>query len=74
MTTLTVSQSPLAQVLAFGAKIIRPVVSFAESVSKARAASNEVQHLMNLSDSELAAKGLTRQTIVHHAFREYLAD
>ncbi len=30
----------------------------------------EVEHLRNLSDAELAARGLTREGIVHHVFRD----
>jgi hypothetical protein len=40
--------------------------------SEAMRCSREAERLFGLSDAELAKLGLTRDRIVHHAFRRYL--
>ena len=42
------------------------------SASGAMRAAREAERLQMLSDAELAKRGLTRDRIVHHAFRHYL--
>ncbi len=43
-----------------------------ERIAEARSRSNQVEALMARSDAELAALGLTRDTIVLHVFRDKL--
>jgi hypothetical protein len=42
------------------------------SASHAAACAREADRLFELSDEELARRGLTRDKVVHHAFRSYL--
>ena len=42
------------------------------SVSDSCAAAREAEFLLGLSDTALARRGLTRDRVVHHAFRRYL--
>jgi hypothetical protein len=49
--------------------------SFFEALASASGAmrcAREAERLQMLSDAELAKRGLTRDRIVHHAFRSYL--
>jgi len=40
---------------------------------RARARSDEIEALMALSDDDLAARGLTRDEIVRHVYRDMIA-
>ncbi|OAN84549.1 hypothetical protein A8B78_06730 [Jannaschia sp. EhC01] len=42
------------------------------AIAKARTCAQEIEHLSALSDAQLEARGLTRQTLVRHAARAYL--
>lgn len=46
------------------------VFDFLDDVGDIRARSAQVQALMALSDEQLAKRGLTRDTIVSHVFRD----
>lgn len=46
--------------------------AFIELIAEARSRSDQVEALMARSDAELAALGLTRDTIVLHVFRDKL--
>ena len=46
--------------------------SLLHSLSAARTAAGEAERLLGLSDDALARRGLTRDRVVHHAFRTYL--
>ncbi|GAB5446618.1 hypothetical protein [Gymnodinialimonas sp.] len=46
--------------------------AFFKAVATARTCAQEIEHLSDLSDAQLAARGLTRQTLVRHAARAYL--
>jgi hypothetical protein len=46
------------------------VLDFLAEVGELRARSAQVQALMALSDEQLAKRGLTRDTIVTHVFRD----
>ncbi|MCU0908044.1 MAG: hypothetical protein MUF73_11475 [Rhodobacteraceae bacterium] len=46
------------------------MLDFFAEVGDLRARTDQVQALMALSDERLAAKGLTRDTIVSHVFRD----
>ena len=40
--------------------------------STVMACARQAEYLMSLSDAELAARGLTRDRVVHHAFARYM--
>jgi hypothetical protein len=46
------------------------ILDFLAEVGELRARSAQVQALMALSDEQLAKRGLTRDTIVTHVFRD----
>ncbi|MBL8658407.1 MAG: hypothetical protein JNM75_01485 [Rhodospirillales bacterium] len=47
-------------------------MSFFDSVGRIRKAAEEYQRLSLLSDEQLAARGLSRETLPQQAFRDYL--
>ena len=51
-----------------GSAILAAFDMYAEAVSR----KNEISFLNSLTDEELAARGLTRDRIVHHVFRDRL--
>jgi len=73
MTTLSPSPSIFQLVLAQASQFARAVVNITDSVSEIRSASVRAQRLLDMSDEQLAAKGLTRETIVSHAFEAYFS-
>ena len=46
--------------------------AYAHDLAAARRAAAEYDRLIHLSDAALARKGLTRDKVVRHAFRNYL--
>jgi hypothetical protein len=48
------------------------IVSSIANASTVMACARHAEYLMNLSDAELAARGLTRDRVVHHAFARYM--
>lgn len=56
----------------FLSRVADAAVAFVEAFSQARAASARYQFLFNLSDEELADRGLTRDMIAHRATEGYL--
>ena len=73
MTTQINATNPRLPLFAgLGARLKAVLVAIADASQAAKCA-REVEHLSRLSDAELARLGLTRDRIVHHAFRHYLA-
>lgn len=48
--------------------LLAPFASFGAALT----AAHEVETLLDMSDAELAAQGVSRDTAVRHAFRDYL--
>jgi hypothetical protein len=72
MTTSTARSGPIRSVLAgLGAGLERWMEA-AASYSMAARCARHAEHLLSLSDEELARRGLTRDQILHHAFRPYM--
>ncbi len=46
--------------------------AFFTDVARARACAHEYQHLADLTDAQLAARGLKREDIVRHVTRGFL--
>lgn len=62
---------------AHAARAPRPTVferfdAFFTGIARARTCAREYAHLAQLNDAQLAARGLTRQELVHHVARAYL--
>jgi hypothetical protein len=60
----------------FGESLRRKLFAVLEvvaSASTALACAREAERLMQLPDTELAARGLRRQDVVRHAFARYLS-
>ena len=73
MTTKTNTRNPALPLFAgLGARLKAVLVAIGEASRPARCA-REAEALSQLSDPELAHRGLTRDGIVRHAFRDYLA-
>ena len=74
MTTRTNAHShqPRPLFAGLGSRLKAVLAAIADASQVARCA-REVEHLSRLSDAELARRGLTRDRIVQHAFRHYLA-
>jgi hypothetical protein len=49
------------------------VLDVIASASAAMACAREAERLMQLTDAELAARGLRREEVVRHAFARYLS-
>jgi hypothetical protein len=73
MTTQTNPQNPTLPLLAGLGARLKAVLAAIADASQAAKCAREAEHLLQLSDSELARRGLTRDRVVHHAFRHYLA-
>ena len=61
--------------LSLGKLLAAPFVAFGNAVVKLSEASSRaqlVEKLQNMSDAELAERGITRDQIVHHVFRDYM--
>jgi hypothetical protein len=72
MTTQTDQPHPRLSLLAgLGARLKAVLAAIADASQAARCV-REAEHLLQLSDSELARRGLTRDRVVSHAFRHYL--
>ena len=70
MTTETLTHSrPLFA--GIGDAFVRAYVGLCKRSPAARCA-QEAERLFALSDAELAKLGLTRDRVIHHAFRQYL--
>lgn len=52
--------------------ILAHVAALFTAIAEAQSRSDEIQRLQALSDQELAKRGLTRDRIVHHVFRDKL--
>jgi uncharacterized protein YjiS (DUF1127 family) len=50
--------------------ILSRIADFFNEVGDLRSRADRVEALMRLSDAQLAEKGLTRETIVTHVFRD----
>lgn len=66
------SHSPSNPLSAIGTRLVRFLDRIAQN-SDAMACSRKAQRLMALTDAELAARGLTRDRIVEHAFAYHMA-
>lgn len=53
-------------------RIAKRLYGAMESIAEANARSSEVRYYQNLSDTQLAELGLTRDRIVQHVFRDKL--
>lgn len=53
-------------------RAVRALGELGESFSRARAASTEFDHLSNLSDAQLAARGLDRASIAQYIGKRHL--
>jgi hypothetical protein len=62
---------PLSLFSGIGASVLDAFVALGRRSPAARCA-EEAERLFALSDAELARKGLTRDRVIHHAFRHYL--
>lgn len=69
MTMIHSHAAPRGNVFAnFGRGLLRFLSALAENNGRYR----QVQYLHSLSDAQLAEKGLTRESIVHHVYRDML--
>jgi hypothetical protein len=66
--TLTTHRSLIAGI---GDALVNAYVKLSRRSPAARCA-EEAERLFALSDAELAKLGLTRDRVIHHAFRQYL--
>ncbi|MBT0956421.1 DUF1127 domain-containing protein [Alphaproteobacteria bacterium KMM 3653] len=69
VATTSHAPTPLLSVLAVP---FRAVGNFFMAVAEASSLHHRVEKLSALSDEELAAKGLAREDIVSHVFRNYI--
>jgi hypothetical protein len=52
--------------------ITRAIADYFDSAGQALKAAHEYERLSALSDQQLAARGLSRQTLTQHVFADYL--
>ncbi|MEM1374437.1 MAG: DUF1127 domain-containing protein [Pseudomonadota bacterium] len=69
ITNIPAGRSVTAALTSLGASITDGLVA----IGRARARSNEIEALMDLSDEELSARGITREGIVRYVHRDSLA-
>jgi uncharacterized protein YjiS (DUF1127 family) len=72
MTSQTLQTPTFRNALAALGRFGGGILDALASASGAMRCAREVERLQMLSDAELAKLGLTRDRIVHHAFRSYL--
>ena len=73
MTTQTNTQNPTLPLFAGLGARLKAVLAAIADASQAAKCVREAEALARLSDAELARRGLTRDRVVEHAFRHYLA-
>ena len=67
-TMIALREHPLDSLRRTAARIVNSLAD----ASTVMACARHAEYLMDLSDAELAARGLTRDRIVHHAFARYM--
>lgn len=76
---MTITTTNLSAPLTFGGLLQRLTSAFSalghgiEALAEARSRRDQIEALMRLSDEALAARGLTREGIVAHVFRDRAA-
>lgn len=68
----TRTASPIRALLAGAGTALSRLFDTLAGASAAARCAREAERLFALSDAELARRGLTRDQIIHHAFRRYL--
>ena len=68
--TTTFAPGLWAQTKARTAGVLSTMGRWLDSYVVARSRADQVQRLMDMTDDQLAARGLTRDRIVHHVFRD----
>jgi uncharacterized protein YjiS (DUF1127 family) len=71
MATITdIHQPRRAGILALVAAPFKAIFVVLTAIAEAHPRYRELQKLQQMSDEQLAKRGLTRDTIVHHVFRD----
>ncbi|MEM6897845.1 MAG: hypothetical protein AAF576_10695 [Pseudomonadota bacterium] len=69
MTDIPAGRTVRAAFGSLGASLTDSLIAFGRS----RARCDEIEHLMELSDAELAARGITREGIARYVHRDTMA-
>lgn len=73
--TTAINTSTIHNSRPFGSRFLEGVVGFFTAIAEASGpaqCAREAERLFAMSDAELAKRGLTRDTVVQHAFKSYL--